>query len=503
MTAHRSDPQRPPDRALAAIIAGAGLLALLVRIPTFFATRHLSFDDGVYGASAVAMRHGGVPFREVFSSQGPLFLVLVWLGDLLGLRMMDSPRLLAVVAGVITAAGSAAIAARISDGTAHARIAAAATGGLVATSGALWWTTGPLTSDGPTLALCVSAVWLAYSYRTKPTLGRALLIGVLLGAAVAVKVIMAAPAGLVCALLILSQRRTRHLMLAALPIGLIPLAVALPFGLSNVWEQVVRYRTENEIGSRNPIVHLGKLVTTLVDRDLPLTALLVVAGGALAVAAWQTTRSTKSDQAPWLTRLTTGLAPIGVWLLATIVVLAFQQPLWRNHVASIIPAMAIIIGVVFSRGGLPTLAMLTVGLLVAPYHLSQTRPMWNPQPYRGTEADIVALIAALPPESQTVSDDPGLVWRAGRRTPNDFVDASVLRVTTPIPGVAITTSTVLDAAARPEVCAVVATSPVRFGALQGLAPGLEALGYSSVLQTDDGHRVWVTSNCPGAGPTRR
>ena len=36
--------------------------------------RHLTFDDGVYGASAVAMRAGGQPFRDVFSSQGPLFL---------------------------------------------------------------------------------------------------------------------------------------------------------------------------------------------------------------------------------------------------------------------------------------------------------------------------------------------------------------------------------------------------------------------------------------------
>ena len=41
-------------------------LALLLRLPTFFAVKHLTFDDGVFGASAVAMRNGGVPFRDVY-----------------------------------------------------------------------------------------------------------------------------------------------------------------------------------------------------------------------------------------------------------------------------------------------------------------------------------------------------------------------------------------------------------------------------------------------------
>ncbi|MDQ3946539.1 MAG: hypothetical protein M3357_15590, partial [Actinomycetota bacterium] len=75
--------------------------AVVLRLPAFLATRHLSFDDGVYGASALAMRDGAMPFRDVFSSQGPLFLPLVWLADLAGLRTLDAPRLLAVAAGAV------------------------------------------------------------------------------------------------------------------------------------------------------------------------------------------------------------------------------------------------------------------------------------------------------------------------------------------------------------------------------------------------------------------
>ena len=35
-----------------------GVVALLLRLPAFFASRHLSYDDGVYGVSVVDMRHG-------------------------------------------------------------------------------------------------------------------------------------------------------------------------------------------------------------------------------------------------------------------------------------------------------------------------------------------------------------------------------------------------------------------------------------------------------------
>ena len=65
-------------------LAVLGALTVALRLPAFVAERHLTFDDGVYGASAVAMRAGGQPFRDVFSSQGPLFLPLVWVADLLG-----------------------------------------------------------------------------------------------------------------------------------------------------------------------------------------------------------------------------------------------------------------------------------------------------------------------------------------------------------------------------------------------------------------------------------
>ena len=65
---------------------------IVIRLPAFFAEKSLVFDDGVFASSARAMRNGELPFRDIFSSQGPVFLPLVWVADLVGFRTLDAPR---------------------------------------------------------------------------------------------------------------------------------------------------------------------------------------------------------------------------------------------------------------------------------------------------------------------------------------------------------------------------------------------------------------------------
>ena len=83
-----------------AIWPSSPALTVALRLPAYLASAHLTFDDGVFGASAVAMRAGGQPYRDVFSSQGPLFLPLVWVADLLGFRTANAPRLLSLAAAL-------------------------------------------------------------------------------------------------------------------------------------------------------------------------------------------------------------------------------------------------------------------------------------------------------------------------------------------------------------------------------------------------------------------
>ena len=203
-----------------------GLGALLIRLPAYFAPRHLGFDDGQFAESVLAMRAGGLPFRQVFSSQGPLFLPLAWLGDLLSFRTLDSPRAIAVASGVgLTVV--AYLAARELTSRAGALLAA----GLVAISGSILWTTGPLTSDGPGELLATSAVALALVYRRRPSTAKAVWIGVLAGAAFSVKSLLVLPALAAVVLVLLARRHWRHIVLVGgVAIG-VALAVSLPWGL--------------------------------------------------------------------------------------------------------------------------------------------------------------------------------------------------------------------------------------------------------------------------------
>ena len=61
------------------------IATIVIRIPAFVAEKSLVFDDGVFASSARAMRNGELPFRDIFSSQGPVFLPFLWVADLVGL----------------------------------------------------------------------------------------------------------------------------------------------------------------------------------------------------------------------------------------------------------------------------------------------------------------------------------------------------------------------------------------------------------------------------------
>ena len=139
----------PPPRFLRRVppLLWLGVAAFGVRIPALLATRHLLFDDGVYGSAALAMRDGAVPFRDVFSPEGPLHLPQLWLFDWIGWHSLDGPRLMSVSSGLVVAI-AVFFAARRLAGARPALFAAA----LATFSGSLLWVTGPITGDGPAVA---------------------------------------------------------------------------------------------------------------------------------------------------------------------------------------------------------------------------------------------------------------------------------------------------------------------------------------------------------------
>lgn len=481
MNAARRAP-RSPARVprTGATVTGLAAVAVALRIPAFMAPNHLTFDDGVFGASAVAMRDGGVPFREVFSSQGPLFLPLVWLFDLVGFRTENAPRLLALAAGAAVTVLVYLIGRRL-VGHAVGVLAAVVT----TISGSLLWTTGPLAADGPGLALALGAVAVALSYRDRPTVGKAVAFGVLAGASFAIKSLFAVPPALVVAWVLLERRAWRDLLVGVTSSAVFVVAISLPWGPADVWDQAVVYHLE-AAGDRTPLDNAEKVVSTLWDRDLLVFA-LAVAGAGLAV--WRRTRSEPSPDGGayrWGAKAT----PLAAWALALAAVFVLEHPLWRPHLTHAVPVLALM-GAYAFRDHVRWAAVLVLVLLI-PHAVTTADILW-PDDYQGAEAEAAAALDRLPDHAYAISDEPGFVWRAGLRTPDDLVDASILRIESE----RITASSLVEAARDPRVCAVLVWSQrfQRFDLGDRLAD-LPGDDYAVEEEFGDG-RILYTRACPG------
>ena len=485
-----ASPVRGSWRTDASILA---VVAIAIRLPAYLASAHLGFDDAVYGASAVAMRRGGLPFRDVFSSQGPLHLPLVWAGDLIGGRTASSPRLTAVLAGAVATVAVYVAARRLAS-----RAGALLAGILVALSGCVLWTTGPITADGPAIALAATAVALSVRYRDRPSRGLALAVGAVLGAALSVKAPLVLLSTIPVAGFLLSARRVRDLSAAACSALAVGLASTLPWGFGRVWDQSVAYQIDSD---RNGSMrdNAEKILSTLWDRD-PL--LLAVAAVAVAYAVARRSVARRGAKpgtglvAPIPAAGTRWSSPlprvrdahlIWAWLLALLLFLVIEPAMWRNHIAHLVAPLALL-----ATLRPPPMRLVAVAAVVAlPFQLARLDGVLHPDPYRGDEAAAVDALRALPGGAWAISDDPGFVWRAGRDTPFDLVDTSVKRVQQG----RITTKSVVDAASDPRVCAVLVWSDRRFGALEGLASGLAAGGYSETLRFDEDRALYERSPC--------
>ncbi|MDQ1535288.1 MAG: hypothetical protein QOF28_3049 [Actinomycetota bacterium] len=456
-------------------VLALALGALAVRLPAFFASRTLVFDEGVYSSSALAMRDGALPFRQVFSAQGPLHLPLVYAFDLLGGRTLDSPRLVSVASGLVVTFAVYAIGRRI--GTRESALLAAA---LVATTGSILWTTAPLTGDGPAAALTALAVLAAFAWRDDPSNLRALLTGVAMGAALAVKV-LAAVAAIPIGLLFLLARRGRDLALAVAAAVVVLVVTTVPWGVSRVIDQSVTYHTDaprlETVGEQ-----FNKLVTTLPSRDLALLVAVVLG----LVAAGFARRRGRGDEQSATAR---DVRIVVAWLVPLLVLLVFEKNMWRPHIASATLPLALLVAL-----RPPPLKWFAVALVaLVPWWAVQLSDVLWPQPYHGAEAAVVAELRTLPKDAWVITDEPGLAWRADRRMPAALVDASVLRVLEHM----VTTPVLARAAADLHVCGVVVWS-TRYGRdLPGLPAALTKDGYAPAHRYGGVRTLWLkqTSRC--------
>jgi hypothetical protein len=429
-------------------------------------------DDGFYGAAVVAMRDGGLPYREVFSSQGPLHLPLLYLGDLLGMRTFDAPRVTPVVAGVAATLLTYHIGRRLTTRT-GALLAAI----VVATSGSVLFVTSGITSDGPTLAFALGAFLAALRYREEPTTGRIVAVALLIAGAVLVKPALGVLACLASVYLVVRVRRARDLAIgAATAIGA-ALVVAAPFGLGRVWDQTVAY----QLGShreQSMLLNARKVLTTLWDRDPVLLALGLLT---IAAAIWLPRRTDEDrdpERALWL------------WAGVLLLFLIVEPALWRNHLSSIVAPVALAIAL-----RPPPLRWIVIAaIVVVPLQASHLRGFFWPSPYEGVTADAHEALEALPNGAWALSDDVGLVWRSHSRPTDDLVDTSIKRQEQGD----VDAAHVAKEATNPHVCAVLVWWHKYWGSFDDLPALLAREGYQPVQRFagQAGDRVLYTRPCP-------
>src|SRR4029077_5546717 len=166
-------------------------------------------------------------------------------------------------------------------------------------------------------------------------------------------------------------------------------------------------------------------------------AALVAAIGAVVVYRRRRTNAPRSERPGLLTVFTRGIGPIVVWLVLAAVVLLLEAPMWRNHLSHLIVPAALLVGVAAANRTV-AIAAATAALVMIPWSAAHLSELLFTHPYQGTDLAAERLLRRLPPGAQAISDHPGLVWRAGRRTPTHFVDASILRITSTRPNLRIT-----------------------------------------------------------------
>ncbi|MEZ5268369.1 MAG: hypothetical protein R2789_07345 [Microthrixaceae bacterium] len=281
------------------------------------------------------------------------------------------------------------------------------------------------------------------------------------------------------------------------------LAVSLPFGMADVWDQSVRYRTE-AAANRDIPATAGKLITTLWDRDLALLFFAVLALVCGVLAQRGRAGRTGADSAeqphrggghspPGATPGRTGNPPTAAGgLLAglhTHLAGAGREPAVeatrrRSHRP-----------VGTGGGRLPapgTCAPSGSARPPAGVHPGSTA-CWSLRVTTGSAPNSFRSSRTFP-GAWVISDEPGVVWRAGRRTTDDLVDPSMLRREQG----RYTAESLLQAAQDPRVCAFVAISDQRFGAFDELPAGLAAIGYDPVDTSGDGSVLFVRSDCEGS-----
>jgi 4-amino-4-deoxy-L-arabinose transferase-like glycosyltransferase len=413
---HRGLLNPVPTRLVwAAKWAGAGpaavlALALLLRMPAINGGQ-IDYDEGVYWQSLRSMAAGHPLFSQVYSSQPPAFLLLIFpfywvLGQsLAGARVAV---LFVFLAGLLAAYR---LVSKLSS-RAAGMIAIA----VLAADPICFRESIVLQADLPAMGLALIGLALAVeaSGRTRQVGGRAVAAGVALSTGFLVKPLAAAagPAVMVAlgSLPVLRRERFRGYTLATA--GGLAAAVVILLPFLSVWRPLWDQTVGLHFVARG--AQIGGLDVQSVLLEVPVV-ILGTAGLLVALL-----------HAPRLALV------VGAWGAAAALMLAIQRPLWPHHLVALTVPLALLAGGLAELpfgGRKLSLVRGLAALLVLAGSLGSALYVHQQQFSDDSLRPAVArLQAATRPADLVVTDDQYLVALAGRDTPPQLVDTSLVRI---------------------------------------------------------------------------
>ena len=419
-----SSPTWPTEALVLGAILVAAAFMRLVRLSGTSG----DLDEGIRGIQLMLMSAGYRPMQEIYSSQGPLLLDLLYPFYRLFGETLGAARLAVGVYSLFGILG-VYLAARAVGGPVGGTVAAL----LLTLSPTYLRNSRQALAEVPALAPAILAVAAAFEYQRTGRWIWLVVSGLLLGVALMIKPIVAAAVVPIALAALLGPRISlRPVMLVGLVSAAVVVGIVMTTGFSTVVDQMIDYRLKSrEVSGWSWNENWKVIRGTLIARDqIGLFAL----GGAGALLAL-------------LLRPRQAIPYIG-WIAATAALLAFYAPLFPKHVviaiAPLVAAAGAGVGLVWQAlrerhvmgmvGGfaltgpillyawsLPTISTLDIGFM----NLDQG---FEGQRFART-ADIASTIAAVTERGDfIVTDEPEQAFHAQRLVPPNLADPSSSRV---------------------------------------------------------------------------
>jgi 4-amino-4-deoxy-L-arabinose transferase-like glycosyltransferase len=391
------------ELAALAVILAAHVVLLTVLLHT-----RTTFDEGVYLLSLDELQHGQALGRDVFTSQGPLFYVLLRaIGAAFG-TTVSGVRLGIVTLDAIGAAFAYLLGRRVAG-----PLGGLACAGMIAIAPKLGDFGGRIFADQCAMVIVIVALWLV-------AIGQPLPGGAVFAAAVLVKVSALTALPTIVLLLALQRRRARALLEAGAGALVLVAVVALVFirDLGSIWADAVTYHVDSSRKINGPLFgrHEFEGFFALRTPFLWLTVLALV----LLPLVWRRV---------W---------PYWAWaLLASVFVLRYQ-PLRDNTLLVLPYAFAVPAGLSLGLAARRLTARVLAAAVAAGALVLAAG--WVQQLHRvrldklPEDPRLITAAARLDelttPGQRVISDQPIVAFLADRRVPGNYVDTASLRFDT-------------------------------------------------------------------------